>query len=81
VQELSGGTPTANLLTGLGVDEYFTRTDAAGVRNFLTDALGSTVALADGSGTVQTEYGYEPFGGTTTSGGSIQSVCIHGPRS
>ncbi len=29
VQELMGGTPTANLLTGLGVDEVFTRTDAA----------------------------------------------------
>jgi YD repeat-containing protein len=50
VQELSGGSPTANLLTGLSIDEYFTRTDASGVRNFLTDALGSTVALADGSG-------------------------------
>ena len=30
VQELSGGTPIANLLTGLAVDEYFTRSDAAG---------------------------------------------------
>ncbi len=69
VQELSGGSPTANLLTGLGIDEYFTRTDAGGVRNLLTDALGSTIALADGSGTIQTEYSYEPFGGTTTSGG------------
>jgi RHS repeat-associated protein len=74
VQELSGGSPTANLLTGLGIDEYFTRTDASGVRNFLTDALGSTVALADGSGTVQTEYSYEPFGGTTTSGGSTSNA-------
>ena len=68
VQELAGGTPTANLLTGLGIDEYFTRTDSVGVRNYFTDALGSTVALADGSGTVQTEYTYEPFGGTSTSG-------------
>jgi RHS repeat-associated protein len=68
VQELSGGSPVANLLTGLGIDEYFARTDAAGVRVFLTDALGSTLALADASGSVQTEYSYEPFGGTTTSG-------------
>ncbi len=74
VQELSGGSPTANLLTGLGIDEYFTRTDAAGVRNFLTDALGSTVALADGSGTIQTEYSYEPFGNTTTTGGSTSNA-------
>jgi RHS repeat-associated protein len=74
VQELSGGSPVANLLTGLGIDEYFARTDAAGVREFLTDALGSTVALADGSGSLQTEYAYEPFGGTTTSGASTTSA-------
>ncbi len=47
-------TPSANLLTGLGLDEFFTRTDAAGLRAFLSDALGSTVALADAAGTVQT---------------------------
>jgi RHS repeat-associated protein len=34
----------------------------------LTDALGSTIALADGSGSIQTEYTYEPFGSVTTSG-------------
>ena len=38
------------------------------MRNYLTDALGSSVALTDGSGVVQTEYTYEPSGGTTTSG-------------
>jgi RHS repeat-associated protein len=68
VQELASGTPTANLLTGQEMDEYFTRTDSAGARNLLTDALGSTIALADGSGSVQTEYTYEPFGSVTTSG-------------
>ena len=68
VQEIAGGTPTANLLTGPVIDEYFTRADSSGVRTYLTDALGSTVALADGSGTIQTEYTYEPFSATTTSG-------------
>jgi hypothetical protein len=68
VQELSGGTPTANLLTGLGLDEFFMRTDSAGVQNYLTDALGSSVALADGSGTIQTDYTYEPFGVTAITG-------------
>jgi RHS repeat-associated protein len=67
VQELSGGTPTANLLTG-SIDEHFTRTDSAGARNFLTDPLGSTVALVDSSGMVQTQYTYEPFGNTAVSG-------------
>ena len=50
VQELtSGGTPTANLLTGLGIDETFRRTDTAGARDLLTDALGGTLELADTS--------------------------------
>jgi RHS repeat-associated protein len=74
VQELQSGTPTANLLTGLTIDEYFTRTDSAGVRNYLTDALGSSVALADGSGTIQTEYTYEPFGGMSASGASTANT-------
>ena len=30
VQELASGTPVANLLTGLGIDEYFTARTAAG---------------------------------------------------
>jgi RHS repeat-associated protein len=67
VQELSGSTPTGNLLTG-GVDEIFTRTDSTGARNFLTDALGSTLALSDSTGTVQTQYTYEPFGATNVTG-------------
>jgi RHS repeat-associated protein len=38
------------------------------------DALGSTVALADGSAAIQTEYTYEPFGGTSVSGTSTSSA-------
>ncbi len=68
VQELSGATPSANLLTGLGIDEIFTRTDTSGVKNFVTDALGSTLALTDAAGAIQTQYGYEPYGETTASG-------------
>ncbi|MFQ5683977.1 MAG: RHS repeat-associated core domain-containing protein [Candidatus Binatia bacterium] len=56
------------MLTGLGIDEYSTRTDASGSQSFMTDALGSTVASGDFAGTVQTEYTYEPFGGTTATG-------------
>ena len=69
VQEISGGTPVANLLTG-GLDATFTRTDASGTRTFLTDGLGSTLALLDANGTTQTQYTYEPFGKTTASGTS-----------
>ena len=74
LQELSNGTPTANLLIGLDIDQFLSRTDAGGARHYLTDALGSSVALADESGSVQTEYTYEPFGGTTTSGGSTSNA-------
>ncbi len=70
VQELSGASVSANLLTGLRVDEYFQRTDATGPANFLTDALGSTVALTGTSGNTLASYTYEPFGNTTVSGSS-----------
>lgn len=55
-------------MTGLGIDEFFTRTDGVGVRGLLSDALGSTVALGDGTGALQTQYTYEPFGFITQTG-------------
>jgi RHS repeat-associated protein len=67
VQELSSGTPSANMLTG-GLDNVFTRTDSAGTRTLLTDGLNSTLALTDSSGVLQTQYTYEPFGKATSSG-------------
>ena len=70
VQELSGGSPSANMLAGLGLDEWYRRVDSAATRDFLPDVLGSTVALSDTSGTVQTSYTYGAFGAMTTSGGS-----------
>jgi RHS repeat-associated protein len=70
VQEIQSGTPSANLLAGLRLDEYFQRADSSGADDYLTDALGSTLALADASGAVQTSYTYEPFGNTTVSGAS-----------
>jgi len=70
VQETSGVTVLANILTGLGIDEHLTRADvvAGTTSHILPDALGSTLALADAAGAVQTEYTYEPFGRTTTTG-------------
>ncbi len=75
VQETSGATILANILPGLAIDEFLTRTDVvAGVTgNFLTDALGSPVAVTDNSGVVQTEYTYEPFGKATFTGNSNSS--------
>jgi RHS repeat-associated protein len=56
-QEQQGGSPSADLQLGLRLDERFSRSGAT----FLTDALGTTAALA-GSGVVQTSYGYDPYG-------------------
>src|SRR5712691_10165243 len=67
VQELAGGTPVANIVSG-GLDEVFTRSDAASAWSPLLDGLGSTPALTDSDGLVQTRYTYDPFGKTTTSG-------------
>ena len=44
------------------------------MRNFLTDGLGSTIALADSAGTIQTQYAYEPFGKTAVSGAANAST-------
>jgi len=70
VQELSGTTVHANLITGMAIDEIFSRTDSGGARYYLSDALRDTVALTDSTGAVQTQYTYEPFGNTTASGSS-----------
>ena len=73
VQEKNGASVSANLLTGLGIDEFFTRTDGVGVRALLPDALGSTVALGDSTGTLQTQYTYEPFGFVSQTGAANTS--------
>jgi RHS repeat-associated protein len=76
VQETSGATVLVNTLTGLAIDEFLSRTDVStGItRNLLPDALGSTIALADAGGAVQTEMTYEPFGKTTATGASSSNL-------
>jgi RHS repeat-associated protein len=65
----SSNSATANLLTGLGIDQTFSRQVVGGATSsLLTDALGSTIALGDANGAVQTSYTYEPFGTATSSG-------------
>lgn len=60
VQEQVGGSPSANMLAG-GLDEVFTRTVSTGTWTLLTDGLGSTVALSDASGAIQSQYTYGAF--------------------
>jgi RHS repeat-associated protein len=73
VQELSSGgapTATANILTGLGIDEYFARTTVSppARTSFLANALGSAIRLADDSAAMPTSYKYEPFGNVAAGG-------------
>jgi RHS repeat-associated protein len=72
-QELSGTTPVANRILG-GIDEFFSRTDSSGISTPLTDALGSVLALTNSSGNITTQYGYDPYGNTTTYGGTSTNV-------
>jgi RHS repeat-associated protein len=68
VQEKDGATIKANLLTGLGIDEVFRRTQGATTSDVLPDALGSSVALSDSTKAITTQYTYAPYGTTTQTG-------------
>lgn len=72
IQESSATNISTNILGGLAVDEFFTRTElqSATDSHVLSDALGSAIALANSSGTIQTEYTYEPFGKAIATGAS-----------
>jgi RHS repeat-associated protein len=74
VQELNGSSVVANLLAGVGIDEYLTRVDVNGPSHFLADALGSTVALIDANGAATTSYTYTPFGETSRSGSATANA-------
>jgi RHS repeat-associated protein len=68
VQEKDGATIKANLLTGLGIDEVFRRTQGAVTSDVLPDALGSSLALSDSTKAITTQYTYAPYGATTQTG-------------
>ena len=72
-QELSSGTPVANRIVG-GTDEFFSRADSSGSFTPITDALGSVIALADSSGAITTQYNYDPFGATSSSGAASTNM-------
>ncbi len=69
VKEISGGA-TVNYLRGLGLDEPLARIEESGpTTSYVPDALGSPLALTDGTtGDVTTSYTYGPFGQTAVTG-------------
>ncbi|MDH2352296.1 RHS repeat-associated core domain-containing protein [Bradyrhizobium sp. SSUT112] len=64
VQEQQGGSPSADLVLGMGTDERFSRAGST----LLTDALGSTLALVSSAGAIQTSYGYDAYGSVQIAG-------------
>jgi RHS repeat-associated protein len=46
---------------------------------YVTDGLGSTVALVDTTGTVQATYSYDPYGNSTTVGGPNPAIAGGNP--
>ncbi|HEX3391528.1 MAG TPA: RHS repeat-associated core domain-containing protein, partial [Solirubrobacteraceae bacterium] len=72
VQETQGSA-TENLLTGLLPDKTFSRMTSTTTENLLTDALGSTIALAGTGGKVETSYTYDPFGSTMQEGAASEN--------
>lgn len=65
IAELAGNTVSASLLTGIAIDEMLARYTAAGARHYLSDALGSVIALLKDDASVQNYYAYSPYGETT----------------
>ena len=78
-QELSGTTPVANRILG-GIDEFFSRTDSTGAYSPIMDALGSSLELTNSSGNITTQYGYDPYGNTTSYGGTSTNAFQYNGR-
>jgi RHS repeat-associated protein len=70
VQEQSGGSPTANLLTGAPGQIFQLTTPSGTNSSLLTSRLGTTMALASPGGAITTSYSYTPSGAVTASGAS-----------
>ncbi|MET8149520.1 LamG-like jellyroll fold domain-containing protein [Actinoplanes sp. NPDC049668] len=67
VRETVGG--TGSNLVATGTDQYRARVaDTGAATSFLTDALGSVIALGDESGALVARYSYDPFGQTAAAG-------------
>jgi RHS repeat-associated protein len=64
---------TSTLLDGLGLDARYARTTSGGTDSYLTEQMGSTIGLANTSGELVTEYTYDPFGATTSTGISSEN--------
>jgi RHS repeat-associated protein len=72
-EQNSSGSVTADMLAG-GLDDWMTRTDSSGTNTMLVDGRNSTVGLVNSSGTLATQFTYEPFGRTTFNGSGTSNL-------
>jgi len=72
------GASNARYLGTLNIDEPIVRQTSTSNEFYLTNHLGSTLALTDDTGTVTTSYTYGPFGATTVNGSSTNPVQFTG---
>ena len=71
MQQQSSQSGTTNLLTAGG--ETFSRSNSSGTWLSLADALGSTLSLTDTTGALRTDYTYDPFGNSASTGESVDN--------
>jgi RHS repeat-associated protein len=67
-------------LQGLGIDDVLSRTTNGNNEYYLKDHLGSTVALADQSGNLATQYSYSPYGQISKTGTSSSNYFTYTGR-
>ena len=61
------------MISGLLPDEYLATADSNGVHTILSDGLRSTISTVDSSGSIGTQYVYEPFGRSVSSGAGVEA--------
>jgi RHS repeat-associated protein len=74
IQLQAGGVAVENRLYGLGLDSIFARTRAGVTETYIQDALGSTVELRNAAQAQTVQYTYDPYGVTTASVASTNTL-------
>jgi RHS repeat-associated protein len=74
IQRQAGGAVLENRLYGLSLDNILARTQSSVTESYLTDALGSALELRDAAQNPTVQYTYDPYGNTTSSAASTNTI-------
>lgn len=74
IQLQAGGVAIENRVMGLGLDKVFARTRVGITESYLTDALGSIVELRNAAQAQTVQYTYDPYGNTSASVASTNTI-------